>query len=366
VRLLRHECARHTWLCFRGAGKISAIKLRGATSFDDCFHCDKMLRMSSDRSNHRHLPDLVRLSLLVVGAVGLVLLLLSNKALAETHRYWSDILQDALRDLGIAFIVSSVVAGLFELYRSQSHTFDGMKAVIDAVLGEQISPEVWLELKDLIAAKECIRRRGRIRLEISTHEKLPGHQRVLNVEYEYELHALTSKATKVTVSHELDYQLQCDELGLPRFRQLVVRGGSKNRTLTPEELKTYSVKGKISVDVALRPRHGHPYMIRTQRSEIVNFPGSYNLYTPEFMKDVSITFVGCPADANLEVFVRPQGKGQLLTKIDDTWSCGHLLMPGQGIEIKMMHAATTLFNAVPNPSLGEAASGERRTEGTGS
>jgi hypothetical protein len=322
--------------------------------------------MSSDRSDHQHLPDLVRLSLLGVGAVGLVLLLLSNKALADTNRYWSDILREALRDIGIAFIVSSVVAGLFELYRSQSHTFDGMKAVIDAVLGEQISPEVWLELKDLIAAKECIRRRARIRLEISTQEKLPRHQRMLSVEYEYELHALTSKATKVTVTHELDYQLQCDELGLPRFGQLVVHGGSKSRTLTTEELKTSSVKGRISVDVSLRPRHSHPYTIRTQRSEIVNFPGSYNLYTPEFMKDVSITFVGCPADVNVEVFVRPQGKGQLLTKIGDTWSCGHLLMPGQGIEIKMMLAATTLFDAVPDPARGEAPLRERRTEGTGS
>jgi hypothetical protein len=148
--------------------------------------------MNAGRSNHQHLPKMVRLSLLLIGSVGIVLLLVSNTALAEAHRYWSDLMRDLLRDLGIAFIVSSVVAGLFELYRSQSHTFDGMKGVIDAVLGEQISPEVWLELKELIAAKQCIRRRARIRLEFSTHEKLPPHQRILNVEYEYELHALTS------------------------------------------------------------------------------------------------------------------------------------------------------------------------------
>jgi hypothetical protein len=84
------------------------------------------------------------------------------------------------------------------------------------------------------------------------------------------------------------------------------------------------------------------------------------------MKDVSLTFVGCPADVNVEVFVRPQGKGQLLTKIGDTWSCGHLLMPGQGIEVKMMQAATTLFDAVPDPTLGDLQLGEPGTVGTGS
>jgi hypothetical protein len=79
----------------------------------------------------------------------------------------------------------------------------------------------------------------------------------------------------------------------------------------------------------------------------VNFPGAYNLYTPEFMKGVSITVVACPPDVNVEVFVRPLGKGQLLNKADDTWSCDDLLMPGQGIEMKMLRTAATLFDRVP-------------------
>lgn len=289
---------------------------------------------------------MVRLSLLLVGSIGFVLLLVSNTALTETHRYWSN-LRDLLRDLGIAFIVSSVVAGLFELYRSQSHTFDGMKGVIDAVLGEQISPEVWLELKELIAAKQCIRRRARIRLEFSAHEKLLPQQRILNVEYEYELHALTSKATKVTVGHELDYQLRNIDLGLPSFRQVVVRGESKNWAYTDQQLKKCSSEGRLSLEIVLRPRNEQPCTIRTHRSEIVNFPGAYNLYTPEFMKGVSITVVACPPDVSVEVFVRPLGKGHMLIKSDDTWSCDHLLMPGQGIEIKMLRTATTSFDRVP-------------------
>jgi hypothetical protein len=281
--------------------------------------------------------------LAVVGAVGFILLVFSDRSMLSATWDWKSLFRDLARDLGLAFIVSSIVAGLFEIYRSQNHTFDGMKAVIDATLGEQISPEGWLELKELIAAKECIRRRARIRLEFTPDTRLHSHQRKLSVEYDYELHALTSKTTQVGVTRELDYQLRNAKLNLPQFTQIVTRG-SKARVYATEDLKKFSAEGRFSAQLALSLRNGEPCTVRTRRSEIVNFPGSYNLYTPEFMKGVSITVVNCPPEFNIDVLVRPLGKGQLLNKADNTWSCDHLLMPGQGIEVKMQLASTSLFD----------------------
>jgi hypothetical protein len=299
--------------------------------------------MDTSRSNNQHLPLLLQVSLLLVFLAGILLLIVSSEALAETQWHVAKLLREVLRDLGVAFIVSCIVAGLFEIYRSQSHTFDGMKAVIDATLGEQISPEVWIELKDLIAAKECIRRRARIRLEFVKCDKLLPHQRILNVEYEYELHALTSKSTKVVVRHELDYQNRNADLGLPKFGRVVMQGQGKNRAYDHEDLRKCSSDGRFSIDVALQPRNRQPWIIRTERSEIINFPGAYNLYTPEFMKDVSVTVADYPPEISIEVIVRPLGKGQAMVKAGDTWSCEHLLLPGQGIEGKMKLAAATLF-----------------------
>src|SRR5262249_9657959 len=149
-------------------------------------------------------------------------------------------------------------------------------------------------------------------------------------------HALTSKSAKVAVRHELDYQLLESELGLPMFRQVLTQGPrGKGRAYDRDDLKKFSSEGRFSIDLALEPRNGQPWAIRTERFEVVNFPGAYNLYTPEFMKDVSITIAQCPPDVSVEVIVRPLGKGQILTKTADTWSCEHLLLPGQGIEIKM-------------------------------
>jgi hypothetical protein len=278
----------------------------------------------------------VPLVLVLLFLVGLILLAAGSEKWGASLPYVGHLLPEVLRDLGISFIVSCVVASLFELYRSVRHQIDTMRDVIDLVMGEQITPEVWIELKELIARKQMIRQDARIRLELQPHSSLQPHHAVLRVEYDYELHGLTNKRSKVTVRHELDYHLTNESLKLPRFESIVVDTGStKDRPRSREFARTIN-SGRLVFDVELPPRGSRPLYIRTERYEIVNLPGSYNLYMPEFTKGLRLNMIGCPNDIEAEVLVRPQGGGQILKKMDNTWSCEQLIFPGQGIEVKFL------------------------------
>lgn len=84
-------------------------------------------------------PSRVKWSIAGIFVAGVVLLLIAHtwrtRSFDEAGAY-REIAQDTLRDLGIACVLSSIVAGLFELYRSQRHSIDSMKDVVDATMAD--------------------------------------------------------------------------------------------------------------------------------------------------------------------------------------------------------------------------------------
>jgi hypothetical protein len=241
-----------------------------------------------------------------------------------------------LSELGIALIVAGVVACLFEIYRSAHHKLEGMIEVINAVQGERMSPEVWRELDDLMSDKQVIRRDVHVRVELLPLSGLPLGQRALRLDYDYELHSLTRKKTRVRVAHELDYQLENPPLSLPRFGDVTVVAAPRSQTPTVQR-----TPGRVSFETLLGPRGKKPCFVHTERTEIVHIPGSYNLYTPEFVKGLTLTLVGFGA-IGLEVWVRPHGRGTKPVQSGNMWVCSHLLLPGQGVEIKFRLGAADL------------------------
>src|SRR5205823_161627 len=91
----------------------------------------------------------------------------------------------------------------------------------------------------------------------------------------------------------------------------------------------------IPIRLASR-RDNESVFVRTERREIVHVPGSYNFYTPEFMKGLRLCILGCPPSVRLEVWVRPHGGAAALKDKDHTWSYDQIIFPGQGIEIKFV------------------------------
>jgi hypothetical protein len=182
---------------------------------------------------------------------------------------------------------------------------ESMRDVIDLVMDEKITSEVWMDLKDLIEAKSVIRRNVMLRLELEPHPQLQEHEAVLKIEHQYELWPLRDKKLDFTIKQELDYQFDRPDLGLPKREfALIDDPASTKRVLSHEAL----LSPQLEIPVSLQPRrHNQSVFVQSHRQEIVHLPGSYNFYVPEFMKRLRMTLVGVPADFDVEVLVRPHG-----------------------------------------------------------
>lgn len=256
----------------------------------------------------RKTPLAVKLSLAISLLLGILLLVFSALKLGHDLPYVGFIVPDLCHDLGIAFLVSFAVAWLFEIYRSVRHQMESMRDVIDFVMGEQITADVWMEVKELIENKCVIRRDVRFRFEFERCDELAEHESILKVEHEYNLYSLRNKKQTLSITHELDYHFRSELLGLPKWEGIVI-----------------------------------------ERREIVHVPGSYNFYTPEFMKDLRLSILGCPRGVRLEVWIRPHGGGEALKDKDHTWSYDQIIFPGQGIEIKFIPDKGDLGQGLPEP-----------------
>ena len=262
--------------------------------------------------------------------------------------YIGSIVPDLCHDLGIAFLVSFAVAWLFEIYRSVRHQMESMRDVIDFVMGEQITADVWIEVKELIESKYVIRRDVRLRLEFEHAAGLREHERVMKVEHEYSLYSLRGKKRTFNIEHELDYQFDNRSLGLPRWETLVI---DPSDVRTQPDKRAELSSPELNVPIHLAPRgENEPVFVRTERREIVHVPGSYNFYTPEFMKGLRLSILGCPPGVRLEVWVRPHGGGKALKDKDHTWSYDQIIFPGQGVEIKFVLDGGEAEQRVPKPA----------------
>jgi hypothetical protein len=274
----------------------------------------------------------MKLSLVACLALGLFLLLFFSPE--SVHEEWQKRLFGLLHELGTALCVSFVVAALFEIYRNVRHEIETLRDVIDLVMAEKITSEVWLDLKDLIEDKNVIRRSAVIRMELERHPELHDHEAVLKVEHQYQLHPLNSKRSTFTISHELDYQFSEPGLGLPGWDLVQV----EPETARLDRAEIDLGKSRVQIRVSLQPRGSEDFVfVQTRRREVVHLPGSYNFYAPEFTKGLRLSLIGCPPDIAAEVLVRPHGGGQALHNNDHTWSFDQLIFPGQGIEIKFSH-----------------------------
>ncbi len=279
----------------------------------------------------------------VFGIVTVGLAFLAGRGLIPPKAGWdrfNESIQDLTRDLGIALIVSGVVAVLFELYRSLHHQIESMKDVIDAVMTDKLTKAVWFELEDLIEKKSLLRKGLRVRLEVHRDDNLQPHEARLRVELEYLLEAI-GKRGPLKIAHDLDYHLANRRLKLPRFERITILRITENTSSAREEavdggqLDKANADGRLELPLAaLQP--SEVLRIRVVREEIVHAPGSYNLYTPEFTKGLRVLIAACPDEFRTEVWVRPQGEGKHLVQTGNEWWSEDLILPGQGVEIKFI------------------------------
>ena len=171
-------------------------------------------------------------------------------------------------------------------------------------------------------------------MTLTRHPDLGNRRAVLGVEFEYELHGLTAEKAKMTVKHELDYQFTDKQRSLPRFERALVEDEEGIAEYEgSDRLAAVFKDGILTLNVKLEARDGKPARILTERLELTNTPGSYNLYMMELTKAVRLHVEECPSDIQLEVKFRGREEG--IRKAGRmTWIYDDLILPGQGIEIK--------------------------------
>lgn len=289
-------------------------------------------RSGSIYENRRIASLTTGLSVLLCFCLGMFLLSFTGWT-KGWHHLWTEL----SRDLGIALIVASVIAIILEIYRYAHHRFGAMREMFDLIMSERITPEVWFELKDLIETKVCIRKNVHLRLSISPADPSLKNFQVLSVEYGYEIHSLVQRSTNVTVVHELDYQFRGLMKGLPRFTAFSIDPPDDANWETAP-LANSGKDGRISFSVPLAGLGDRPRSVQINRQELIPMPGSYNLYTQEFIKGLTLMVADTPPGFDIEVTIRPQGPGESLRRAGSTWRTDQLILPGQGLEVKFMAA----------------------------
>lgn len=242
-------------------------------------------------------------------------------------------------DLGIALCISTVIGSLFELYRSRWLEIANMRDVIDYVMGDKLTPEVWTDVIDQLEGKVVIRQEVELRLELHRPDYVENHQAVLGVEHKYAVCSLRDRPIKYEVRHELDYQFSLTNPRLPKWEQVDVTPPNAVVGQHPIALDGRDVTFEVSLPSR---RHGESVVIRTRRVEIVPLPGSYNFYVPEFMRGIHLQLIGCPPGFRVETVIRPHGgaKPFRLPK-SGSWTYDGLIFPGQGIEVKFIVEGAT-------------------------
>lgn len=241
------------------------------------------------------------------------------------------ILLHVLRDIGIALIVAIVVTVVFELYEHTRERVVSTEREIDARMGDQLTPEVWKDIKEQILDKHLLRRNAEMRVIIQPDPDLLSDQRLVHIEFSYDLYNISAPNPRMTVVHSLAFP-QYLKTRRPRFELTRVENADSSTTVwTPEQLDQASRKGYEELPLNI-PRNAHVH-ISTRRVELANVPGTYNLYMNEYTAGFRLHVEGGES-FRTNVRVRPYGHAQILAGAgENDWTFDRLLLPGQGVEL---------------------------------
>ena len=202
-------------------------------------------------------------------------------------------------------------------------------------------------VRNQIAKRTAIRENNQITLSLEEADGLPDDQKVLCVEYNYELRSLRPECMPFEIRHYLDGHIACAKSNLPGFEQIEI--GSTN--YTGSKLIDHIKDDVFSVTLDLQPGHAGSIPVRTRRREVINIPGSYNFVMNELCSGVSINLD--QIQAHIVASVRaPHASKPMLLRADATPNTfqEQILFPGQGLEFRFtpeIAPATTAFVTYP-------------------
>ncbi|HEX7335092.1 MAG TPA: hypothetical protein VF290_26560 [Pyrinomonadaceae bacterium] len=213
-------------------------------------------------------------------------------------------------------------------------------------MDEVVHQGVRKAVRNQIVERTAIRENNQITLSLEETHGLPDDQKVLCVDYNYELRSLHSEFMPFEVQHCLDGPFAC--ANLPGFEQIKIGSTDYSGNDLSENIKD----GVFSVTLDLQPAYAGSIPVRTKRREVIYVPGSYNMVMNELCSGVSINLDQIPA--HIVASVRgPYASKPMPLRANATFNTfqEQILFPGQGFEFRftpeIATAATPPFGMYP-------------------
>ena len=214
------------------------------------------------------------------------------------------------------------------------------------IMDEVVHARVWEAVRNQIIERTAIRLNNQLTLSLEDTQGLPNGQKVLYIDYSYELRSLRSKSVPFEIKHYLDCDTECGKNNVAEFERVEI--GSTN--YSGSKLKEKIKDGVFSVTLDLHPGYQRSVPVRTKRREVIYVPGSYNFVMKELCAGVSINLDQLPAGIVASVRGSHASKPVQL-QADSTFNNfqEQILLPGQGFEFRF--TPEVAINAtIPYPS----------------
>jgi hypothetical protein len=313
-------------------------------------------------------PGFVWVSSLVAILIGLALFLLTALEGSgwDSARKWYSVRafvskirwRDIVKDVGIGFLVAGVVSLTYEwATRSTAERAEGLE-IINKVMSGIIGPNVWQEISDETIKMPRVRRNLTIEMRLQRDWKLHGRavvlpkcRAVLYMKLSYDLYRVSSQEPQTPIQQAVDYEMWDEELRLPRFESVTVitqvnplrvetveYRGEKLKEISTDE-KGFKLEGEHEVKF---PEEARLFVrIVTERYELVDIPGNYNLTmgaltarVPENIGEHTITLTINRLD-DVEPEITTNWGGHVFTHNADksVWTFDGIMLPGQGLQV---------------------------------
>ncbi len=275
-------------------------------------------------TNHNHGVNLWYLGSLFV--VGLLFIGLSQWFEAATGAGWIEIAEhlglEILRDLGIAFCISVVIALVIELSLATDTFISGL----DAIMNRTVPPAVWEDFRQHVITQPIMRKDWHVKMMINPQG---DGKWISETELAYVVLGL-QRAPSVQIGHDLDVHRTpngCSHrFKKAKFGQVEYAGSSLDAIVSdvcniefPDALINYD--DEIPVEVAF--------------VELISCPDTIVWWMARTTENVFLTINSLPKEWSVEVrSFHPSGK-KLEPIGENKWKFTGIMFPGQGLEVRV-------------------------------
>ena len=226
------------------------------------------------------------------------------------------------RDLGIALCISVFIAALIEIGLAKQMFEKGL----NAIMNQTVPPEVWSEVRQHVISQPVYRHRFSITMDIA----LSNDEYVSTTTLEYKLQSLRD-VLKHRVHHRIDKHRALKNYIGSRYKFVKIDDQPIN------DLQSYISADHLSVDfdIQFSPRRKEA-KVAVQFLEYIDPTDTINWWMNTSTETVLVK-VSAPVkfEADIEAH-HPAPRGLLTGDLASGWTFGGVMLPGQGLEIRLV------------------------------